>query len=73
MLSSVHKVGRIGVMELMVKYWQIMLCMDVEEWVEQHIERQIGNLVLRSWAKLLECTWKKIDVLWQNQEVRDLT
>ena len=47
--------------KVMVKYWEIMLCMDAEEWVEQRNERQIGNMVLRSWAKELEWTWKKTD------------
>ena len=46
-------------MALMVKYWQMLLCMDVEEWIEQRNERQIGNWLLRSWAKELEWTWKK--------------
>ena len=51
-----------------------MLCMDIEEWVEQRNERQIGDLVQRIWANELEWTWKKTDqCLWQNQEVRDLT
>ena len=48
-------------MVLMLKYWQMILCMDVEEWVEQRNERQIGNLVLKIWAKELEWTWKKTD------------
>jgi len=38
-------------MVLIVKYCQIILCMGVEEWVEQRNERQRGNLILRSWAK----------------------
>jgi hypothetical protein len=48
-------------MVLMVKSWQIMLCMDVEEWVQRRNERHIGNLVVGSWAKESEWTWEKAD------------
>jgi hypothetical protein len=48
-------------MALMVTYWQIILCVDVEQWVEQRNERQMGNMVVRSWVKELEWIWKKTD------------
>jgi hypothetical protein len=46
---------------VLVKCWQIMLCVDVEEWVEQSNERQTGNSVYRSWAKEVEWRWERAD------------